>query len=583
MKGSSRVAAVTVCAALGLALFGAGAAPAAFAQAPGPTRGPGPNALQLLVVPAFVSSDKTLGCSAANEVRDRLDGDVDTKKLWIIQQDKIDETLKASGFPACQPISRTDDKQLAQQLRGDAYIDGTVNKTATGIRVEPELVLARDQSLVQPLPPAEAPKIGDVAKLVSKEVLAAMKQYDGEEKCFNAARSGNYPAALAAAREAIAAYPQADLARQCIANTLVAMKAPPDSILAVTQDILKDDPHNQRALELAAQAYYDKKDYDDAVKAWGALIAADPSNTTRVEDVVTKIVQSGHAAAAVPIVAQALKDNPDDPKLSTLYCRILLAAKEDKEVPAACDNAIKTDTAFADTLFFQRMWASYMADSQPQNAAQEAAKGLAKFPNNFTLQQEEGNADLAAGQTQAAIDVLKKLVAANPKSTDSWVQLYTAYINTNQYDSAMAAAHAAVANGEPPATMGPYILTQANAFFKKAQANKPQDTLQMSVRWAKYSDSLAASAPAKFIAGVAEFYLGLQLDQQGAKAKSCEDVKQAESVWQDAQIDIHGGGSTSPAAAGTILQNIQKYLPAFAQQEKVLCKTGGKAGGKKAE
>ena len=113
MKGSSRVAGFGVVAAVGITLLGGAAA--AHAQAPGPERGPGPNALKLLVVPAFVSSDKTLGCSAANEVRDRLDGDVDTKKLWVIQQNNIDETLKASGFPPCQPISATDEKQLTQQ------------------------------------------------------------------------------------------------------------------------------------------------------------------------------------------------------------------------------------------------------------------------------------------------------------------------------------------------------------------------------------------------------------------------------------------------------------------------------------
>jgi tetratricopeptide (TPR) repeat protein len=549
-------------------------ASAAHAQTSAPTRGPGPNALQILVVPAFVSADKTLGCSAANEVRDHLDGDVDTKKDWVIQQDNIEETLKASGFPPCTPISATDDKQLTQQLRGVAFIDGSVAKTATGVSIEPRIVLARDINEVQPLPAVEAAKIGDAAKQVSKEVLAAMKQYDGEEKCIDAARSQNYPAAIAAAQAAIVAYPQASLARLCIANTLVAMKAPPDSIINVSEALLKDDPHNHRALELAAQAYYDKKDYTNAVKAWGGLIAADPSNTALVEDIVTKIVQSGQAAAAVPIVAQALKDNPDDPKLSTLYCRILLAAKVNKDAPAACEAAVKTDTAFADTLYFQRVWAAYMADSQPQQASQTAAKGLEKFQNNLTLLALDANSLAAAGQTQPAIDALKKLLQVNPKAFDSWGQIYNDYIGLQQFDSAMSVAHQAVAAGAPSATWGPFVLTQANAFFKKAQANKPQDTLNMAIRWAKYSDSLSAAAAPKFIAGVSEFYIGMQMDQDGVKSKSCDDIKQAESQWQAAQVDVHGGGSVSPPAAAQILQNIDKYLPAFAQQEKVVCKTG---------
>ncbi len=577
MKGSSRVAGFGVVAALGVTLLGGAAA--AHAQAPGPERGPGPNALKLLVVPAFVSSDKTLGCSAANEVRDRLDGDVDTKKLWVIQQNNIDETLKASGFPPCQPISATDEKQLTQQLRGDAYIEGQVTKTATGVRVEPKLVLARDISAAQPLPAVEAVKIGDAAKQVSKEVLAAMKQYDGEEKCYNAARQGQYPQAIAAAREGIAAYPQAALARLCIVNTLVAMKAPPDSIIAVTQDILKDDPHNTRALTLSAQAYYDKKDYDNAVKAWGGLLAADPSNTAMVEDIVTKIVQSGKADAAVPIVAQAMKDNPDDPKITVLYCRILLAAKHNKEALDACPNAIKVDTAFADTLYYARMTTAALADSQPQKAAQFAAEGSKKFPNSLTLLQLGAQANLASGQTQAAIQLLQKLLQVNPKLPSAWEQLYTAYMGLNQYDSALATAHSSVPNGEDPAQMAKFTLTQGNAFYKKGNASKNVDTLLMAVRWTKYSDTLAASPQAKFIAGVSEFTVGAQYDQDGYKNKDCATIKKAEQMWQDAQVDVHGGAATAADAAATILTNIQKYLPAFQQQEKIVCKTGGAGGG----
>jgi len=557
-------------------VLGIAAPSAAYAQPPGQQRGPGPNAIHLLVVPAFVSADKLLGCTVANEVRDRLDGDVDTKVHWITPQHAIEETLKASGFPPCQPVSATDNKQLSQQMRAEAYIDGTAAKTATGTHVEPKLVLARDLWAVQPLPAVDAVKIGDVAKQVSKEVLAAMKQYDGEEKCYNAARGNNYAAAITAARQAIAVYPQAALARLCIANALVAMKAPADSILPVTLEILKDDPHNHRALELSAQAYYDKKDYENAVKGWGGLIAADPSNTILVEDVVTKIVQSGRADAAVPIVAQALKDNPDDPKLSTLYCRILLAAKHNKEAPAACETATKTDTAFADTLYFQRVGAAYMADSQPQKAAETFAHGLAKFSSSVTLMQLGAQANLAAGQTQAAIDLLHKLLQIAPKTPSAWEQLYTAQLGINQDDSAFASAHSAVANGEDPGKMSSFVLPRANFYFKAANASKNADTSLQAIKWAKYADSLAASPAAKFIAGTMEFQLGLAADQEGAKAKSCDMVKKAQTYWLAASPDLHGGGSTSPAAAAQMLGLINQYMPAIEKQITALCKPAPK-------
>ena len=537
-------------------------------------RGPGPNSKLLLVVPAFVSADKDLGCNAANEVRSRLDDDTDPSKLWIISKEHIDESLKALGFPACAPMSPIDNKQLTQQLRGDEFIDGTATKTATGVRLNARLVLARDLSAAQPLPPAEAAKVGDAARLVSKAVFAALKQIPGEADCFNDTRAGKYPEALAAARSAIALYPQAMIARLCIVNTLVTMKASPDSILVVTKEILAADPHNHCALEIQAQAYYDQKNYDAAVQAWGGLIAADPSNTVMVEDVVTKIVQSGHPDAALPIMAQANKDNPDDPKLVTLYYRLLTVSKRYHEAIPVGEKAITLDTAFADTSFFQKQTTAYLADSQPAKAAETAAKGLAKFGNNTTLLGLQAQSLLRAGQTQQAVEAIKKLLAISPKSTAAWEQLYTAYVTLQRPDSAIWALHGAVANGDSAERLqaSRYALSLANTYFKRGNASKSQDTLETAIRYASYSDSLSSTPGAKFIMGAAQYQIGGMLEQDGAKAKNCEQVKQAKTYWETAQQNLHAGGSISPAFAGEAITTITKYLPALDSQIKVFCK-----------
>jgi tetratricopeptide (TPR) repeat protein len=303
------------------------------------------------------------------------------------------------------------------------------------------------------------------------------------------------------------------------------------------------------------------------------LIAADPANTVLVTDVVTKIVQSGHADAALPIVSQAIKDNPDDPRLTTLYYRLLYFAGHYKDAIPVGDKAITLDTAFADTTFYQHQTTAYLSDSQPQKAAETAAKGLAKYANNTTLLGLQAQSLLKAGQTQQAVQVLQKLVAANPKSTATWEQLYTAYVALQRPDSALWALHGAVASdsGER-AKAGAYALTQANGYFKRGNASKSQDTLQMALRWGSYADSLAPSAGTKFIMGFSQYIIGGMLEQDGAKAKNCDQVKQAKAYWESAQPNIHAGGSVSPQAAGDALQTITKYLPAIDSQIKVFCK-----------
>jgi tetratricopeptide (TPR) repeat protein len=308
------------------------------------------------------------------------------------------------------------------------------------------------------------------------------------------------------------------------------------------------------------------------VKAWSELISADPSNTVLVEDVVTKIVQSGHADAALPIVAQAVKDNPGDPKLIGLQYRLLIVSKHYHDAVPVGEEAIKADTSFADTLFFERQTTAYLSDSQPQKAAETAARGLAKFSNNSTLQQLQIQALLASGQTQQATDALKKLLAANPKSPSGWEQLFTAYVNTAQPDSALWALHQAVANGDSASNITRFALSQGNAWYRRGSANKNADTLGVAIRYLAYADSLVPSDPAKFLLGTSRFTIGAVTDQDAVKNKSCDLAKLVQANWNQALIDLHAGASVQPGAAAQMMTTVTKYMPSVDQQVKKFCK-----------
>ena len=203
------------------------------------------------------NGDKSISCKTAMEVRDKIEDDLDGRHLWVVSRSNIEETLKASGFPVCDPITPSDAKQLSSQLRADEYVDGTISKVASlpapatgpGMRLDAKLVLARGRSSwPKPLPPAIGKDAGALAKQVSKSLDAALKQIPGEDKCYKAAQQQQYPAALAAAQTAITAYPQSTLARLCIANIYAAQNLPPDSILSATKPVLDLDPHNRRVV-----------------------------------------------------------------------------------------------------------------------------------------------------------------------------------------------------------------------------------------------------------------------------------------------------------------------------------------------
>src|SRR5213078_2972971 len=84
--------------------------------------------------------------------------------------------LECSGYKADSALGPSDLKELAKLLRADEVFSGSVIKTATGIRVEPRLMLARDVSLAQPLPAVEAANVADAAKAIEKSLTEARKQ-----------------------------------------------------------------------------------------------------------------------------------------------------------------------------------------------------------------------------------------------------------------------------------------------------------------------------------------------------------------------------------------------------------------------
>lgn len=565
----ARVGRVGIAAAVVLMAAAVAAPRSARAQAP---HAPGKDAKYLLVVPALQSSDKALGYQAAVELRSHIDEDADPRKLWVIPQESMDEALTASGFPPHEPISPTDAKQLASHLRGDEYLDGSVSQSATGVHLDVRLVLARDNSLVQPLPPVDAPKLAAAAKIVSRELEDALKQLPGEEQCYDAARGGHLPDALAGARAAIVAYPQSTLARLCVLSVEVAMKQPPDSVLRVAQEILVADPHNQTALDIGAQAAYDKKDYDLATKLWGQELAADPSNTNLVEDVVSKIVAAGQPAAALPIINAALTGNPNDPQLLGLKYRLLIVAKQWKDAIPVGEAVAHADTAFADTLFFQRQATAYMSDSQPQQAAEAAARGVAKFPMNATLQLLDAEALNESGQTQQAAAVLTKYLAANPKDVGAWQVLFHANVALNQPDSALAVLHRSVPDWDSTSRVARLALVEGNRWYKRGTAGKNRDTLTMAIRYLAFADSLSPRPEAELLLGQSQFVLGLMDAQEAPKEKSCPLAREAQDDFKAAGQNLTKAQSLAAAAVAQYLQYIRQYSPIIDRQVHQFCK-----------
>jgi len=87
------------------------------------------------------------------------------------------------------------------------------------------------------------------------------------------------------------------------------------------------------------------------------------------------------------------------------------------------EELVKTDTAFADTTFWARQIAAYVADSNFAKAFEAASRALAKFPQNTELLMTQGQLARQSGQGPVALEAFRKVVAIDPKKAGVNLQI----------------------------------------------------------------------------------------------------------------------------------------------------------------
>lgn len=527
-----------------------------------------------LVVLTFRSSERNVGTQAADAVRNRLISEFPVKTLWINPKTEINANLEASGYRPDEPLTLNDARELGRLLRADEFLQGTARKEGEQWRVDVSLHLVRDPKLAQPLLSAAGNRAGDAARQIAAELVEARKQLDAEKRCINSAREQKWDQAAAAAREGIALYPRATIARVCLLNVMFEQKAPEAEQLKLAEEILAIDSRNFRALSIAGDIYRRTNQQDKMIQAYTGLIASDPSNTKLVEDVTKAIAGAGNPAVALPIIRKAVEDNPGDSQLLRTQFLVELAARETKTALKTGEDLVQLDTAQADTNWFIRMSAAYQADSQPQKAVETVARGVAKFPENAALQVVYAQQLRTAGQTQQAVEALKRALAIDPNVERGQAQLAQLFMDLKQPDSAFATLQVAD-KGADSVLVGDLALAFAQARAREARTSGLEADFKSALTFADLSDKNATSPEkrqlAKFLTGATQLAYGQSLLKAGAEGRRCELIKQSQALFTDAQINIPQGARSNPQQAGQLMGALGQLSTAAEQQARAIC------------
>ena len=522
-----------------------------------------------VMVATFQSTDKDLGLRAAEELRNRITRDVDARKLVVIPKVDINKTLEASGYSTTEALQPNDAKALATLLRADEYIEGVAIKTPTGVKVEARLVLSRDQNIGQPLPAAEASNVGQAAATISKAYQAARDQLGAEANCYRLFREGKNAEAAAAARAALNKNPSATIAGVCLAFAYNALKQA-DSVVAVSERIVAVDPRNIPALRFLAENYQARKD-PKGLQVLTRLMAADPSNDRLREEVIGELVRSGQAAMAVPIVEEAMTQNPGDPKTLLTGWRVYLAANQFEKALTTGAELIRADTAAADSAYFIRS-AAAAASINPTRAAEIVAQGIAKFPSNSTLLVVQANTLSKAGQNAQALVAINRALAANPRVDGGYAQKALILSSLNMPDSVLATIRTAAASGGDKKTLAQVALKTGSDAYKAGNASKNRADLQRAVQFLILSDQLEASSDAKFLAGASAFLIGQSAVNEAQDTKNCALARLAKESFATAQENVPAGLTSYADAAKQLLTAIPQFTPAVDDQIRRFCK-----------
>lgn len=556
----------------------AAAAGVANAQAAAVTRTPPRPDTPRLMVQVFGSEDGVAGPEASDELRDRLIRAFPSRVLWVIDRKDVITMLEQSGYDTTAQLAPSDESQLAKQQRADEYLRGRVVRDGANWKVEAMIVLTRDASLTQPLPAAVGTRPGRAVATLVKSIQDARKQLDNEKECMRLARDNKLDEAVAAADAGILEYPQGTLVRYCKMNVLGRRNAPDSVKLASALEILEIDANSRAALAVAADAYQKLGQKKEANDMYLRLLAANPTDANLAQQVIDAVAASGDFETAKSVVVKAVADNPGDMDLIALQFRILSAAKEYKAAIKTGEEMVTMDTTLADLTYYNRMIGLYAADSQPQKAAEMAARGTQKFPNDADMWQSYSATLKAAGQVQQSIAAAKRALEINPQIPNGWTQVAIAFNEMGQPDSALVALRAAKTAGDNGDQVGQIALSIGNRLYRAAAAdsNKTVAAFAASQPYLYFADTVSTNVAqktnSKLLIGVTNFYVA-QLTAQGLQAsKSCDEAKMGQNALTEAMIYVPQGGRDNPQLAGQLMPLLGQLQPYYEQSVKNFCK-----------
>lgn len=555
--------------------------------------------------PSLTRADMRFGRRVGDDIRDKLDDLVNKREAKVIGGSYIRQSMEVSSVSPDTALSIRDIRQHGEFFRADELVVGVVTRVDGGVRLDASLVLWRDLRIRQPMPPVTNSRLDRAVEQMARQIAAARVQLKFQRRCENALREGSGTRSIQAAREGIAAYPRAALARTCLVWALRGSGAPANQILDDALALLEIDPVAPHALEAAAVSYDTLKQRAPAADMWLRLAATDSTNLELIERVVWVMAEGGNSRRAEPLIVRVSDEYPDNLRLTRQKWRV---ANDNRSWPlavAAGETLLqKDDEAKADSMFFLRLATAYRANGQIFKAVELVARGVATFPKDPRLyalytQFVKAEADTAIGRglmlhpmsaellalnakdlrlkgrSAEALDASRKAVELDSTIAQGRLMVAQGEIELGRPDSALVTLKRAVVSGEDSNAVAQFALSKGNTLFRAANVTKARADLQLAMRFLAFADSLRPTPQTKFLLGAAALNVAQSALTDAPKITLREESCIVSQLGADtiplARASLEAGVDVSPEATRQYLEYLDVISPFAEKQIAAFC------------
>jgi putative PEP-CTERM system TPR-repeat lipoprotein len=180
---------------------------------------------------------------------------------------------------------------------------------------------------------------------------------------------------------------------------------------------------------------------DAARKRYEALLAKDPKNEQVLLAMAELTATSGGSPADVKAaIERAVDANPDSVRSRLTLINYNLGTRDIKAALAAAQAAQAGPTLRNDPQLVEALASAQLASGETNQAIETLRRLTQMSPQNPTPWLQLANAYAVAKDYDAAIDASRKALAANPELAQSWVALANAYLIAGRPDDAIAEA-----------------------------------------------------------------------------------------------------------------------------------------------